>query len=253
MLYTIKKLAKISGVTVRTLQYYDKIGLLKPFLKGANNYRYYKEEQLIKLQQVLFFKELDFSLNDIKTLIEQNAFDNIKSLKVHKAVLKKQVAHKNDLIKTINKTIMHLEEKVFMRDEELYYGFDIKKQKEYEQYLVKEYGSKAEDLLKQSHIRTAKWNKEEWDYVKNTGDQIHKDLTKAINLNLTPESEEVQIIIHHHYELQNRFYDLSQEVYIELADLYVQHPDFKKFFDVYHPELIQFIGEAMRYYANKNL
>lgn len=140
-----------------------------------------------------------------------------------------------------------------MKDEELYYGFDAKRQKEYEQYLVKEYGTKAEELLKQSHKRTAKWDKDEWDDVKNTGDQIHKELTNAINSKLAPESEEVQKIIQRHYELQNRFYDLTKEIYIGLADLYAQHPDFKKFFDVYHTKMIEFIGEAMRYYANKNL
>lgn len=58
MAYTVKELAKISGVSVRTLHWYDEIGLLKPFSKGANNYRYYEEQQLLRLQQILFFKEL---------------------------------------------------------------------------------------------------------------------------------------------------------------------------------------------------
>ncbi|WP_371218700.1 MerR family transcriptional regulator [Orientia tsutsugamushi] len=64
MAYTVKELAKISGVSVRTLHWYDEIGLLKPFSKRANNYRY-EEQQLLRLQQILFFKELGFALNDI--------------------------------------------------------------------------------------------------------------------------------------------------------------------------------------------
>lgn len=253
MAYTVKELAKISGVSVRTLHWYDEIGLLKPFSKGTNNYRYYEEQQLLRLQQILFFKELGFALNDIQKLLSQNDFDNIKVLNAHRKILENEIVLKNNLISTIDKTIQHLKGKHAMKDEELYYGFDIKRQKEYEQYLVKEYGTKAEDRLKQSHKRTAKWDKDEWDDVKDTGDRIHKELTNAINSNLAPESEEVQKIIQLHYELQNRFYDLTQEVYIGLADLYAQHPDFKKFFDVYHPKMIEYIGKAMRYYAEKNL
>ena len=253
MAYTVKGLAKISGVSVRTLHWYDAIGLLKPFSKGTNNYRYYEEQQLLRLQQILFFKELGFALNDIQKLLSQNDFDNIKALNAHRKILEDEIVRKNDLIITIDKTIQHLRGKKAMKDEELYYGFDLNRQKEYEQYLVNEYGTKAEDLLKQSHRRTAKWDKDEWDDVKNTGDQIHKELTNAINSNLAPESEEVQDIIQRHYEVQNRFYDLTQEVYIGLADLYAQHPDFKKFFDVYHPKMIEYIGKAMRYYAAKNL
>jgi DNA-binding transcriptional MerR regulator len=251
--YTVKELAKISGVSVRTLHWYDEIGLLKPFSKGANNYRYYEEQQLLRLQQILFFKELEFSLNDIQKLLSQNDFDNIKALNAHRKILEDQIDRKNHLITTIDKTIQHLRGKQVMKDEELYYGFDSNRQEEYKQYLVEEYGTKAEDLLKQSHRRTSKWGKDEWDDVKNTGDQIHKELTSAINANLAPESDEVQKIIQRHYDVQNRFYDLTKEVYIGLADLYAQHPDFKKFFVAYHPEMIEFIGKAMRYYADKNL
>jgi DNA-binding transcriptional MerR regulator len=253
MAYTVKQLAKISGVSVRTLHWYDEKGLLKPSYHGSNGYRYYEEEQLLMLQQILFFRELGFNLNDIQKLLSQDDFDKVRALQSHKQVLTEEINRKSNLITTIDKTMSHLRGKETMQDNELYYGFDKARQKEYEQYLVKEYGSGAEDLLKQSHKKTAKWDKDEWDDVKSTGDQIHKELTGAINLNLSPESDEVQKIIHRHYELQNRFYDLTKEVYIGLTDLYAQHPDFKKFFDVYHPKMIEYIGQAMRHYANKNL
>jgi len=253
MAYRVKELANISGVSVRTLHWYDEIGLLKPFVKGANNYRYYEKEQLLRLQQILFFKELGFTLNEIQNLLSQNDFDNIKALNEHRKILENEIDRKNNLIATIDKTIQHLEGKQLMKDKDLYYGFDKARQKEYEQYIVEEYGTKAEDLLKESHKRTAKWDKDEWDVVKNTGDKIYQELADAINQNLAPESEKVQKIIHRHYEIQNRFYDLTKEVYIGLTELYAQHPDFKKFFDVYHPKMIEYIGKAMRHYAEKNL
>lgn len=70
MPYTVNKLAKLSGVSVRTLHFYDEVGLLKPAYYVENNYRYYEEEQLLLLQQILFYRELGFQLNDICKKIE---------------------------------------------------------------------------------------------------------------------------------------------------------------------------------------
>jgi MerR family transcriptional regulator, thiopeptide resistance regulator len=137
--------------------------------------------------------------------------------------------------------------KQLMNDKELYHGFDSNRQKEYEQYLVKYHGLAAEELLVQSKKRTAKWDKDEWDKVKNEGDAIHKALANAIEQGAKPNAEEVQAIIQRHYQMIQRFYDASKEVYMGLTDLYAQHPDFRKFFDVYHPKMIEFIGEAMRF------
>ncbi|HQS84636.1 MAG: transcriptional regulator [Alphaproteobacteria bacterium 16-39-46] len=253
MAYTVKKLAKISGISVRTLHWYDEIGLLKPAYSGNNGYRYYEEKQMLILQQILFFKELGFTLNDIQKLLSQNDFDNLKALSAHRKVLEEDLVRINSLISTIDKTILHLEGKQTMSDKELYYGFESARQKEYEQYLVKYHGTPAEERLLECKKRTAIWDKEVWDEVKNKGDTIHKDLADAIQKGLSPHSDDVQTIIHRHYQLQNRFFNLTREVYIGLSELYVQHPDFKKFFDVYHPKMIEFLGEAMRYYANKTL
>lgn len=253
MAYTVKQLANLSGASIRTLHWYDKKELLKPSYYGVNGYRYYEEEQLLILQQILFFKELGFALKDIKKLLTQDDFDKIKSLQMHKQVLLKQIDRKKNLVITINKTILHLKGKETMKDQELYYGFDIHKQKEYEKYLVKAYGAKAETLLKQSHKKTAKWDKDEWDEVKNAGESIYKELAKAINSDLAPESAEVQKIIHRHYNLQSRFYELTREVYVGLAGLYAEHPDFKKFFDAYHLKMIPYIQEAIKCYAQRNL
>lgn len=253
MAYTVKELAKISKVSVRTLHWYDEIGLLKPAYQGANHYRYYEEAQLLLLQQILFFRELGFNLNDIQKLLAQNDFDNVNALHAHRKILEEDIARKNSLIATIDKTIQHLRGRQTMSNEELYHGFDSARQKEYEQYLVKYHGTVAEDLLIASKKRTAKWDKDEWDDVKNQGDAIHKALAQAIDQGLAPDSDDVQAIIHRHYQMVERFYDTTKEVYIGLTQLYVQHPDFKKFFDVYHPKMIEFLREAMRFYANKHL
>src|ERR1700722_19137187 len=87
MAYTVKKLARISGISIRTLRFYDEIGLLKPAYYGNNNYRYYEEEQLLMLQQILFYRELGFSLNDIQKIISSDDFNKIDVLISHKQVL----------------------------------------------------------------------------------------------------------------------------------------------------------------------
>ena len=89
MSYTVNRLAKLSGVSSRTLRFYDEIGLLKPAFYGDNQYRYYEEEQLLMLQQILFFRELGFPLSDIQRILSSNDFDKIESLKLHKSMLQK--------------------------------------------------------------------------------------------------------------------------------------------------------------------
>lgn len=123
MVYTVKKLAKISGVSIRTLRFYDEIGLLKPAYYGDNNYRYYEEEQLLMLQQILFYRELSFPLNDIQKIINSDDFNKIDSLISHKQVHAQNLNRTKKLIKTIDQTIAHLRGKITMRDEELFVGF----------------------------------------------------------------------------------------------------------------------------------
>ena len=123
MAYTVNKLAKISGISIRALRFYDQIGLLKPAYYGDNNYRYYEEEQLLMLQQILFYRELNFSLNDIQRIISSDDFNKIDALISHKQILTQSLDRTKKLIKTIDQTIAHLRDKIIMRDEELFVGF----------------------------------------------------------------------------------------------------------------------------------
>lgn len=123
MSYTVKKLAKLSGISIRTLRFYDAIGLLKPAYYGDNHYRYYEEEQILMLQQILLYRELGFSLNDIQGIISSDDFNKIDALMSHKQVLAQSLDRTKGLIKTIDQTIAHLRGKTIMRDEELFAGF----------------------------------------------------------------------------------------------------------------------------------
>jgi DNA-binding transcriptional MerR regulator len=123
MSYTVNKLARLSGISIRTLRFYDTIGLLKPAYYGDNNYRYYEEEQVLMLQQILFYRELGFSLNNIQKFISSDEFNKIDALNSHKRTLIQNLDRTKQLIKTIEQTIAHLRGKVTMPDEELFVGF----------------------------------------------------------------------------------------------------------------------------------
>lgn len=125
MAYTVKQLALMSGVTVRTLHFYDEIALLKPAYSKANGYRIYEEPQLLMLQQILFYRELGFKLKRINEILSQRKFGKIAALKSHRQVLEKNVTRTRTLIETIDKTISHLKGTKKMKSEELFMGFSI--------------------------------------------------------------------------------------------------------------------------------
>ncbi|HEY0550299.1 MAG TPA: MerR family transcriptional regulator [Verrucomicrobiae bacterium] len=125
MAYTVKQVAAISGVSVRTLHFYDETGLLKPAYFGANGYRFYEEAQLLNLQQILFYRELGFELKQIKRILGRADFEKVAALQSHRKVLQKNLTRTRTLIETIDKTIQHLKGKKKMKNEEMFAGFSV--------------------------------------------------------------------------------------------------------------------------------
>lgn len=252
MAYTINQLAKLSGVSSRTLRFYDEIGLLKPAFYGENQYRYYKEEQLLMLQQILFFRELEFSLNDIQRILSSDDFDKIKSLKTHKSVLQSNLEKTKTLIKTIDKTISHLRGKIIMRDAEMYDGFDPVKQQEHEKYLL-DTGVISQKQIDESWQRVSHWKKANWEQFKNKGEKLNFALVQALKQGLKADSDEVQKLIQEHYDWVNHFWTPTKETYLGLGKTYLDHSDFRSFFNKYHPDLVDYLVAAMSVFAERNL
>src|SRR5229473_6228439 len=125
MAYTVKQVAAMSGVSVRTLHFYDETGLLKPAYLGANGYRFYEEPQLLTLQQILFYRELGFELKQIQTILSRADFEKVAALQSHRKVLKNNLARMHTLIETIDKTIEHLKGTKQMKSEEMFLGFSV--------------------------------------------------------------------------------------------------------------------------------
>lgn len=125
MAYTVKEVAKLSGVSVRTLHFYDETGLLKPAFVAANGYRFYDEPQLLILQQILFYRELGFELKTIREVLSRDDFEKIAALQSHRVLLEENLARTAKLIETIGKTIDHLTGETIMKSEELFVGFSV--------------------------------------------------------------------------------------------------------------------------------
>jgi DNA-binding transcriptional MerR regulator len=125
MAYTVKEVAVMSGVSARTLHFYDEIELLKPAFVGANGYRFYREEELLRLQQILFYRELGFELKQIKEVLERPDFEKIAALESHRKVLEGNLARTRTLMETIDKTIEHLKGEKKMKSEEMFAGFHV--------------------------------------------------------------------------------------------------------------------------------
>lgn len=251
MVYTVKQLAKLSGVSIRTLHFYDEIGLLKPAFYGENNYRYYREEELLLLQQILFYRELNFSLVEIGRIILSDNFDKVEALLSHKKILKTEFKRYQKMITTIDKTISHLRGKITMKSEELYYGFDSEKQKEHEKYLVDQ-GIVTQEFMDECNKKIKNWNNKQKNDFIHEGEKIMATLIEYLDTQIAVENESVQEIMRQHYIWLEKSWSPTKESYLGLADLY-RTEEFRKFFDTRHPELLDYIIRAMKVYANKKL
>lgn len=262
MSYTVKNLSQLSGVSVRTLHWYDEIDLLRPAYHGSNGYRYYEEEQLLKLQQILFFRELGFQLSDIQEILMSDDFDQIKVLSKHKKSLEERINQNHELIKTINNTLEHLKGKKVMNHKELYHGFnEWAADKGKESYFIGHYDPENNDnpaeaiVLKSAIIHTEplNWNKDDWDRHLNEANAIYIEILCCLNEGLEPKSIKTQDAIKKHCALASKFHSMTREVYLALAELYYGKKEYRDQLDAFHPKLYDYITRAMKIYAYNEL
>ncbi|MFZ4674077.1 MAG: MerR family transcriptional regulator [Chlamydiia bacterium] len=255
MTYTVQKLAKLSGVSVRTLHYYDEIGLLSPAFVESNGYRYYGEKQLLELQQILFFRELGFELKKIQKILGKGDFDKVAALRSHRNVLYSNIERTEKLIQTIDKTIDHLTGGKKMKDQEMYCGFLTKEQQaEYQQYLKNRLGPE-DSTIEESENNVKNWTKGDWEKSNKEFDAICKALAKAMEEGLKIDSPEVQSIVALHHKWIKQFWTPNRESYKGLGLGYMEFEWRKAFasYDPHHPRLAKFLAKAMEVFADREL
>lgn len=242
----------MSGVSIRTLHFYDEVGLLKPAYIGKNGYRFYEESQLLRLQQILFYRKLGFGLERIKEVLDQPKFDRIQALESHRRALRKDLAHTRLLIKTIETTLEHLKGTRKMKAEELFKGFDPEQQASHEKYLVDRFGKNMEKSITQSKDRVKVWSKGDWEKTAADFDRICRDLVAAIHKELPTNSPEVREIIRRHHSWLSRFWTPTRESYAGHSQLLVDS-DLRKAYEAYDQRLPDYAAEAMRTFAEVHL
>ncbi len=247
--YTVRKLAEMAGITVRTLHHYDEIGVLSPRTRTAAGYRLYGEADLLRLQQILFFRELGFPLEQIRDIIEDPHFDRVRALERHRAMLELERARLSRLLGTIEKTIAKLtEDNMGITDEELWDGFSQEQIERYKRESREAYGV---EVVEESERRAKGMSKGQWQAVKDEGDAVTRGL--AALMDRPVDDPEVQALIGRHYRWVCTFWTPDAEAYKGLGELYTDNPEFTANYDKYAAGLAGFMQEAMRYYAEHTL
>ena len=234
----------MAGVTPRTLHHYDDIGLLKPSRVGDNGYRYYGEEAVLKLQQILFYRELDFPLEEIRRIMGRRDFDVLGALQSHKEALQNQAVRLNRLLATVDNTIQHLKGEKLMSQKGLFEGFSEEEQEKYAQEAEQIYDP---ETVRESNRKWKSYSAAEKEAILAEGKSIYLDLAGAMSRGA--ESKEVQAVVARWHKHMQYFWSPNDEQLLGLADLYNNDPRFRENYEKVAPNLSEFMREAVTVYV----
>jgi MerR family transcriptional regulator, thiopeptide resistance regulator len=244
--YTVKKLAELAGVSIRTLHYYDQVGILKPEFRTANGYRHYGEDAVVRLQQIMFFRELDFSIEETKEIMSRPDFNVLEALENHRLLIQKRRDRLDELLTTLDKTVKKLKGKTEMKIKEYYQGFSDEQIEKYRNEVKERWG---EETLKNSEERVMAMGKEKFAALQKEGGAIFQ--TIADNMDKGFDSPVVQAEVKKWRAWLENFSHYSDEAILGLACAYTEHPDFRKFYIKIREGLPEFFAKAIEYYMTR--
>ena len=245
-MYTVKQLSTLAGVTPRTLHHYDQIGLLKPSRVGDNGYRYYGEDALLRLQQILLYRELDIPLDDIKRIMGRRDFDVLTALESHKRELGKRVTRLQHLIQTVDETIMHMKGQKEMTSKQIFSGFTPEEEEKYAKEAEQMYDP---ETVRASNKRWKSYSEEQKKAILDESKQIYLDMVAAMPKGAG--SPEAQACVERWRKNMDYFWTPRLDQLVPLASHYGDDPRFKANFDQIHPDLADFMLEAVKIYVEK--
>jgi len=246
-MYTVKQLSSLAQISVRTLHYYDEIGLFVPSKVGANGYRYYDDSALLRLQQILFYREIGLELMQIKAILDSPDFDVLEALNSHRAVIQKNMERMHHLIGTIDSTITHLKGETTMSKKRLFEGFSEENQKEYEREARLQYGP---ENVNESIKRWNSYSKTQQTAIMEEGDEIYQDLVEAMKAGKSGHDAEVQVILQRWQNNIRHFYEPTLDILRGLGELYNTSPEFTATFHKFHPDLPAYLQQVITQYVD---
>jgi DNA-binding transcriptional MerR regulator len=249
--YTVKQLARLSGVSIRTLHHYDEIGLLKPAFTGENRYRYYGREELLRLQDILFHRELGVPLQEIGRLLDLQGRDRAAVLAEHREWLDQRIKRSRQLLRTIDRAIAELNGEGTMDDRDLYKGFAPEKQAEYEDWLVDNYGEGMRHGIEASKAHWTGNSKDAMRAALARGEEAEAELAERFHAGVAPDARELEPMFDRHRRWISSMWgrECAREGYGGMADMYLAHPDFRAHFDARGEGFTDWLTTAMKAYA----
>lgn len=252
-MYTVKQVAKLSGVSVRALHHYDEIGLLKPAHIGANRYRYYGEDELLRLQQILIHRELDIPLGEIAAILDAPGFDRLATLQTQRDRLEQEAKRYAELVQTIDRTIARLKGDRAMQDADLYKGISPEKQAEYEAWLIDRFGGDMPGRIETSRKKWAELTEAEQHALQDELRDLEQGLAEGLRRGVPRESRSLDPLLARHRAWVGRMWDrpCPPQAYAGLADLYLSHPDFIARYETIETGFAEYLAGAMKAYARR--
>jgi DNA-binding transcriptional MerR regulator len=250
MEYTINKLAKLAGVSTRTLRYYDELGLLSPARVSSNGYRIYGQKEIDRLQQILFYRELGVSLEEIRNILASKDFDGLLALESHLSALLARREQLNLLVANVEKTIKTMKGEMIMSDQEKFEGFLQKlvdnNERQYGEEARAKYGDEPID---RSNTRVLNMSKEQYIELEELTEDLNKTLKAAFEQG-DPASELAQKACELHKKWLCFYWnDYSKEAHKGVTQMYVDDPRFTAYYDKIAPGCAVFLRDAVEIYC----
>ena len=241
-MYLIKEASDWSGVSVRTLQYYDEIGLLQP-KRAGNGYRWYSEEDLDDLQMILSYKYLGIPLSEIKKLLGGDSEDQLRRLRKQLTLMEREKDRLSTIINTLEQTIEAKEKRMKMSNQDKFKGFAYEDHEEYKQEAIETYGEK---VVEESYSR----HKGREDLLMEGFNDLFSAFAANHSSGIAPdEAANIELAEKLHQHICTYAFDCSLKVFEQIARGYVEDERFKKNIDSFGQGTAQYICEAARVYV----
>lgn len=242
--YSVGRVAALAGVTVRTLHHYEEVGLLLPGgRRSVAGYRIYEEADLERLQRILFYRELGFTLKEIATIVDDPSTDAAEHLRRQRKLLTERIKRLSAMVDAIDYEMEARAMEIPLTPEERLEVFGEFRPEDHAEEAEQRWGHT--ETYRQSQRRVAAYKKEDWQRLKAEEKEVRARLAAAFEAGQAPESEEAMAAAEAHRGLISRwFYDCTYEIHRGLTDMYVSDERFRAQYDATAPGLAGFIREA---------
>jgi MerR family transcriptional regulator, thiopeptide resistance regulator len=249
--YSVGQVAGSAGVTIRTLHHYDEIRLLSPSGRSAAGYRIYEEADLERLQRILFYRELGFTLDKIAAIMDDPRTDAVGHLRRQRGLLIERIERLRTMVAAIDHEMEAQKMGIQLTPEERFEVFGDFRPEDYAEEAEQRWG--GTEAYRQSQRRVAAYTKEDWQRIKAEEEEVRANLAAAFAAGLAPESDEAMAAAEAHRQHISRwFYECSYDIHRGLTDMYVNDDRFRAHYDALAPGLAQFIRESAHANANRS-